>query len=70
LAKGYAAHGLRKAAATHHAHSGATANELMAWFGWTTLKEAERYTRAANRKQLALAVMRKLATGTPSGKPE
>ena len=70
LAKGYAAHGLRKAAATRHANSGATAHELMAWFGWTTLKEAERYTRAANRKQLAQAVMRKLATGTPSGKPE
>jgi integrase len=70
LAKGYAAHGLRKAAATRHANSGATAHELMAWFGWTTLKEAERYTRAANRKQLAQAVMRKLATGTPSGKPD
>jgi integrase len=70
LAKGYAAHGLRKAAATRHANSGATAHELMAWFGWTTLKEAERYTRAANRKQLALAVMRKLATRTPNGKPE
>jgi integrase len=70
LAKGYAAHGLRKAAATRHANSGATAHELMAWFGWTTLKEAERYTRAANRKQLAQAVMRKLTTGTPSGKPD
>jgi integrase len=70
LANGYAAHGLRKAAATRHANSGATAHELMAWFGWTTLKEAERYTRAANRKQLAQAVMRKLATGTPSGKPD
>jgi integrase len=70
LAKGYAAHGLRKAAATRHANSGATAHELMAWFGWTTLKEAERYTRAANRKQLAQAVMLKLATGTPSGKPD
>ena len=70
LAKGYAAHGLRKAAATRHANSGATAHELMAWFGWTTLKEAERYTRAANRKQLAQAAGRKLVTGTPSGKPE
>jgi integrase len=67
LAKGYAAHGLRKAAATRHANSGATAHELMAWFGWTTLKEAERYTRAANRRRLAQAAMRKLTTGTPSG---
>ena len=44
------AHGLRKAAATVAAENGATAHELMSIFGWLTLKEAERYTRAAERE--------------------
>jgi integrase len=70
IPKGYAAHGLRKAAATRHADSGATAHELMAWFGWKTLKEAERYTRSANRKRLAQGVVEKLTRGTSSVKPE
>jgi integrase len=47
------AHGLRKAAATVAAENGATAHELMAIFGWLSLKEAERYTRGAERKKLA-----------------
>ena len=47
------AHGLRKSAATVAAENGATAHELMAIFGWLTLQEAERYTRAAERKKLA-----------------
>ncbi|WP_169453569.1 tyrosine-type recombinase/integrase [Pleomorphomonas oryzae] len=49
------AHGLRKAAATRCAENGATANELMAMFGWTTLQEAEWYTRAAERRKLGLS---------------
>lgn len=51
------AHGLRKAAATLLAESGVTAHELMSCFGWKSLKEAERYTRAANQKKLAAKVM-------------
>jgi integrase len=51
------AHGLRKAAATALAEAGATAHQLMAWFGWKSLKEAERYTHAANRKRLAASVL-------------
>lgn len=47
------AHGLRKAGATIAAENGATAHQLMSIFGWLTLKEAERYTRAAERKRLA-----------------
>jgi integrase len=47
------AHGLRKAAAVRHALNGATAPELMAWFGWKTLAEAQRYIEAANRIRLA-----------------
>jgi hypothetical protein len=41
------AHGLRKAAAVHHALNGATAFELMAWFGWRTIGEAQRYGRCS-----------------------
>jgi hypothetical protein len=50
-----AAHGLRKAAAVRHALNGATAPELMAWFGWKTLAEAQRYCEMANRIKLAQA---------------
>jgi integrase len=62
-------HGLRKAAATRLAEAGATAHELMAWFGWTSIREAERYTKNANRKRLAESAG-KLISGTSSGKPE
>lgn len=51
------AHGLRKAGATIAAENGATAHQLMSIFGWLTLKEAERYTRAAEQKRLAAAAM-------------
>jgi integrase len=51
------AHGLRKASATRAAENGATANQLMAMFGWLSVKEAERYTRGAQRKKLAHAAL-------------
>lgn len=47
------AHGLRKAAASRCAEAGASANELMAIFGWTSIVEAERYTKAAERVRMA-----------------
>ncbi len=47
------AHGLRKAGATIAAENGAKPHQLMSIFGWRTLAEAERYTRAADRKKLA-----------------
>lgn len=47
------AHGVRKAGATIAAENGATAHQLMAIFGWDTLKQAEIYTKAANQKKLA-----------------
>lgn len=47
------AHGLRKAGSTRAAENGATPHQLMAMFGWTTLQQAEQYTRAAARSQLA-----------------
>lgn len=40
--------------------NGATAHELMAIFGSKDIKEAEVYTRAADRKQLAAGAMAKL----------
>ena len=54
------AHGLRKAAATVAAENGATAHELMSIFGWRSLEEAQRYTRAADRKGLAERGMQRL----------
>jgi integrase len=66
---GYTAHGLRKAAATRHADCGATAHELMAWFGWTSISQAERYTKAADRRRLAQGMVAKLTTGTTGVKP-
>ncbi|MGD9542422.1 MAG: tyrosine-type recombinase/integrase, partial [Methylocystis sp.] len=45
------AHGLRKAGATIAAENGATAHQLMAIFGWKTLKQAEVYTKAAEQKR-------------------
>ena len=47
------AHGLRKAGASIAAENGASAHQLMAIFGWLTLKEAERYTQAARRRRMA-----------------
>jgi integrase len=51
------AHGLRKAGATIAANNGATSRQLMAIFGWDTLKEAERYTRDADQLRLAESAM-------------
>jgi integrase len=58
------AHGLRKAGATRLAEAGATDHEIMAWGGWTSLQEVQRYTRAASRKRLALQAAGKLKSGT------
>jgi integrase len=57
-----AAHGLRKAAAVRHALNGATAPELMAWFGWKTLAEAQRYCEMASRIKLAETAAVKMNT--------
>jgi hypothetical protein len=60
------AHGLRKAAAVRHALNGATAPELMAWFGWKTISEAQRYIEDANRIRLAESAGVKMRTGVGS----
>jgi integrase len=68
LPKRCTSHGLRKAAATRAADRGATTTQLMAWFGWKTASEAERYTRSADRK-LASAALGRLISATESGSP-
>lgn len=57
------AHGLRKAAAVRHALNGATTAELMAWFGWKTIGEAQRYIEQASRIKLAESAGAKMRTG-------
>jgi integrase len=61
------AHGLRKAGAAMAAENGATDHQLMAIFGWKTIKEAQRYTRAARQKVLAgsgMPLLRRPEKGT------
>jgi integrase len=59
--QGRSAHGLRKAAATRAANSGATVPELEAIFGWSGGRMASHYTRSADRRRLARGAMHKLA---------
>jgi integrase len=63
-------HGLRKAGATRLAQRGATTTQLMAWFGWKTSAEADRYTQAVEREQAALMAAEVLKPRTLIGKPE
>ena len=48
------AHGLRKLSATLAANGGAAAHQLMAQYGWTTIGQAETYTRGADRARLGV----------------
>jgi integrase len=64
LSRNLSAHGLRKAGATRLADGGCSDHEIMAWGGWTSIKEVQRYTIAANRKRLAQAAAKKLRAGT------
>ena len=43
--------------------NGATSHQLIAIFGWRTLKEAERYTKAVQRKKVAVGAMNLLGPG-------
>lgn len=62
------AHGLRKAGAAIAAENGATERQLMAIFGWSTMKEAARYTKAARQKVLAASGMKLLTLDQTSNK--
>lgn len=57
---GLTPHGLRKAAGRRLAEAGATAKEIAAILGHSTLDEVETYTRDADQAQLADAAMSKL----------
>ena len=51
--KGRSPHGLRKACCRRLAEAGCSSHEIMSVSGHETLKEVERYTKAANRARLA-----------------
>jgi integrase len=53
-------HGLRKASMRRLAEADSTANQIASISGHKTLKEVERYTKAADQKKLAKAAMDKL----------
>jgi site-specific recombinase XerD len=57
------AHGLRKLGPSLAAQAGASAKELMAMWGWTTLAQAELYTRSADAEILGESASAKLMTG-------
>jgi integrase len=56
------AHGVRKIAATRAANAGATVAQLEAIFGWQGGAMASLYTRAADRRRLAIEAMHKLGS--------
>ena len=58
------AHGLRKASARRLAEAGCTVHEIAAITGHASLREVERYTKAAEQKRLAQAAMNKTETPT------
>ena len=58
--KGYSAHGLRKSMGEQLAENDATAHQIKAMLGHSTLKEAERYTRSADQKRMARQAIAKL----------
>jgi len=51
--KGLSAHGIRKAACRRLAEAGCSANEIAAISGHASLREVERYTRAADQARMA-----------------
>ena len=57
-------HGLRKAVARRIADAEGSAHEIMSVTGHSSLKEAERYARAANRKRLARSALEKVRRRT------
>jgi enterobacteria phage integrase len=63
LPKSCVPHGLRKGKGRIMAESECTAHEIMAVLGHSSLKEAERYTRAFNRRKAAGRAQAKVANG-------
>ena len=67
LPKGSSAHGLRKAACRRLAEAGCSEKVIASISGHTSLREVERYTKAADQKRMAEAGM-KAITRTPDCK--
>jgi integrase len=63
---GVSAHGLRKAAARTLAEAGCTPHQIAAITGHRSLREVERYTRAADQARLAEVAITKMR-GSPKG---
>jgi integrase len=63
LPKHCAAHGLRKAACRRLAEAGCSANVIAAISGHTTLREVERYTKAADQERMARQGMAAIIKG-------
>jgi integrase len=55
------AHGVRKLSATLAANAGASSHELMAQYGWATSRQAETYTKQADRKRLGIRASKLVA---------
>jgi integrase len=68
LPAGLSAHGLRKAACRRLAEAGCSANQIAAISGHASLREVERYTKAANQKRMAQAAI-KAISGTTLANP-
>jgi integrase len=62
--KGLSAHGLRKAACRRLAEAGCSANEIAAISGHASLREVERYTRAADQARMARNAVARAAVST------
>jgi integrase len=60
--KGRSPHGLRKASCRRLAEAGCSPHEIMSISGHVTLREVERYTKAANRSKLADSAIATLRT--------
>jgi len=58
LPPGLSAHGLRKAMCRRLAEAGCSASQIASISGHATLREVERYTKAADRKRMATDAMR------------
>lgn len=63
-------HGLRKAAARRLAEAGASPHEIASITGHESLREVERYARAANRARLAETATAKVVAAFPGSKQE
>ena len=63
------AHGLRKAAARRLAEAGCTEHEIAAVTGHASLREVQRYTKAADQRRLAVAAVNKTEPATVKNDP-